>query len=99
MIIRPPVVPGAVIAWERKYKRKLPMDLKNYYYSTNGFRLTWNLDYGGELLRVGDMNINALSQLVPLEGSGKYAASKVASMKQSGSSGSIKEAKAPDYTS
>lgn len=66
MIIRHPVIPATLLAWERKFRRKLPIDLKNYYYSTNGFRLTWSLEYGNELLRVGEMNINSLNHLTPL---------------------------------
>ena len=67
MIVRPPVSPSMLISWERIHGLKLPSDLKNYFCSTNGFRLTWSLDYADEILKIGEMSINILQMLTQVE--------------------------------
>lgn len=52
---------------ERKFGVPLPSDLKDYYLSTNGFQLTWSLEHAGDNLPIGEMNINPIAELVPLE--------------------------------
>lgn len=51
----------------------MPQDLKQYYCSTNGFKLTWSLEHAGDVLKIGDMNINEIKQLVPLDDVGELS--------------------------
>jgi len=67
MVLRPPVSSSLLTAWERRHGVRLPSDLRGYYASTNGFRLTWSLVYGDEEWKVGDLRINTLQQLTPIE--------------------------------
>ncbi|XP_046409199.1 tubulin polyglutamylase complex subunit 2 [Ischnura elegans] len=50
-------------AWEQRYSCVLPEDLKHFYLSIDGFRLIWNYEYAGEVLAIGNMKINSLSEL------------------------------------
>lgn len=52
--------------WERKNGVTLPTDLKEYYQSTNGFKLTWSLEHAGDILPIGELSINTLNQLVEI---------------------------------
>lgn len=67
MIVRKPVDKLHINSWERKHCLSLPQDLYDYYLSTNGFRLVWSLEQAGETMRVGDMCVNPITQLVPID--------------------------------
>ncbi|XP_071446932.1 tubulin polyglutamylase complex subunit 2 [Hetaerina americana] len=49
--------------WEQRYSCILPDDLKQFYLSIDGFRLIWNYEYAGEVLAIGNMKINSISEL------------------------------------
>ncbi|XP_035702288.1 tubulin polyglutamylase complex subunit 2-like [Folsomia candida] len=66
LTIRKPTEKPTISGWERKHG-VLPTDLKDYYLSTNGFKLTWSLEHAGDNLKIGEMNINPINQLVALE--------------------------------
>ncbi|KAG8227813.1 hypothetical protein J437_LFUL010971 [Ladona fulva] len=50
-------------SWEQRYSCTLPDDIKQFYLSTDGLRLIWNYEYAGEVLAIGNMKINSLSEL------------------------------------
>ncbi|CAG7730146.1 unnamed protein product [Allacma fusca] len=67
LIIRKPVDKLQLSSWERKHCLSLPQDLRDYYLSTNGFRLVWSLEHAGDILRIGDMNVNSINNLTSIE--------------------------------
>lgn len=67
LTVRQPTEKPTVNGWERKHGVSLPKDLKDFYFSTNGFKLTWNFEHAGDFLKIGEMNINPINKLVPLE--------------------------------
>ncbi|XP_063221133.1 tubulin polyglutamylase complex subunit 2 [Bacillus rossius redtenbacheri] len=50
-------------SWEQRHCCTLPEDLRQFYLSTDGFRLVWNYRYTGQVLPVGNMRVNAISEL------------------------------------
>jgi len=69
LIIRKAAEKSSLSGWERKHGVNLPKDLKDYYFSTNGFKLTWSLEHAGDILKIGEMHITEIKQLVPLDSS------------------------------
>ncbi|XP_021935307.1 tubulin polyglutamylase complex subunit 2 isoform X2 [Zootermopsis nevadensis] len=55
-------------AWEQRHCCTLPEDMRHFYLSTDGFKLIWNYEYAGEVLPVGHMKINSVSELRRLAG-------------------------------
>ena len=53
----------AITSWEQRYSTLLPHELKDFYLATDGFRLTWNHNYAGEVLALGNMTINRIADL------------------------------------
>ncbi len=45
--VRKPTEKLIINGWERKHRVSLPTDLKEYYFSTNGFNLNWSLEHAG----------------------------------------------------
>jgi hypothetical protein len=89
LTIRQPADKLSLSAWERKSGVHFPSDLKDYYMSTNGFKLTWSLEHAGDNLKIGEMSINPISHLILLEsptpndtavGHDKYGMSRPASV-------------------
>ena len=39
----------AITSWEQRYSTVLPHEIRDFYLATDGFRLTWNFNHGGEL--------------------------------------------------
>ncbi|KAL5969034.1 Tubulin polyglutamylase complex subunit 2 [Taenia solium] len=55
-----------IMAWEEKNQVQAPEDLKNFYLTSNGLRVTWNGKYG--VLKVfGGVNIGGLDTLVKFQ--------------------------------
>ncbi|CAL8148836.1 unnamed protein product [Orchesella dallaii] len=71
---RKPADKHSLSMWERKNGVTLPTDLKEYYQSTNGFKLTWSLEHAGDILPIGEMNINPLNQLTEIHIAAKQSA-------------------------
>jgi len=68
LIIRQPADKLSLSAWERKGGGvTLPSDLRDYYMSTNGFKLTWSLEHAGDILKIGEMNVNSIAHLISLD--------------------------------
>ncbi|KAJ9600382.1 hypothetical protein L9F63_009310 [Diploptera punctata] len=55
-------------AWEQRHCCNLPDDIRQFYLSTDGFKLIWNYEYAGEVLPIGNMKINSISELRRLAG-------------------------------
>ncbi|XP_031848336.1 tubulin polyglutamylase complex subunit 2 [Nomia melanderi] len=53
----------AIANWEQRHCCALPEDLRNFYLSTDGFQLVWNLEIAGEEFSVGRMEIGGFSSL------------------------------------
>ncbi|CAH1394118.1 unnamed protein product [Nezara viridula] len=60
---RQPCEKTSILAWEQRQCCQLPLDLKNFYLSVDGFELTYDFRYAGELLTVGRLCINSLMDL------------------------------------
>ncbi|XP_011505911.1 PREDICTED: tubulin polyglutamylase complex subunit 2 [Ceratosolen solmsi marchali] len=54
---------SVLLAWEQKHCCLLTEELRNFYGSTDGFLLTWNLEIAGEEFPIGRMEIKELSNL------------------------------------
>lgn len=37
-------------AWEQRHCCALPEDMRQFYMSTDGFKLTWNYEYAGQYM-------------------------------------------------
>lgn len=71
-------VPVEIETWELQNNVKLPKDMKNFYLSTNGFRLTWSYKFSGtEILPVGKIEICPLQELILLTGYNKTTTAEV----------------------
>nr|CAD7448749.1 unnamed protein product [Timema bartmani] len=55
-------------SWEQRHCCTLPEDLKQFYFTSDGYRLIWNYEYAGEVLPIGNMRINSISELRRLAG-------------------------------
>ncbi|XP_069678771.1 tubulin polyglutamylase complex subunit 2-like [Periplaneta americana] len=55
-------------AWEQRHCCALPEDMRQFYMSTDGFKLIWNYEYAGEVLPIGNMKLNSMSELRRLAG-------------------------------
>nr|XP_018909085.1 PREDICTED: tubulin polyglutamylase complex subunit 2 isoform X2 [Bemisia tabaci] len=67
---RPPCERAVIAAWEQRYTCILPDDVRQFYSSIDGFRLTWDFQYGDSLLPIGNMSINPICELQQI---GKYS--------------------------
>uniref|UniRef100_A0A1B6LEW4 Knr4/Smi1-like domain-containing protein n=1 Tax=Graphocephala atropunctata TaxID=36148 RepID=A0A1B6LEW4_9HEMI len=57
-----------ISSWEQRHLCSLPEDLRQFYSSTDGFRLIWNFEYAGEVLPIGNLRINSIAELKRLAG-------------------------------
>jgi tubulin polyglutamylase complex subunit 2 len=39
----------AITSWEQRYSTILPHEIKDFYLATDGFKLTWNYSYAGNI--------------------------------------------------
>ncbi|XP_062574539.1 tubulin polyglutamylase complex subunit 2-like isoform X4 [Saccostrea cucullata] len=66
---RPPADRHAVLMWEQRNTCFLPEDLKNFYLTTDGYKLTWCVKMDNGPIPLGKLHINRLSQLTRIGGS------------------------------
>ncbi|XP_061172313.1 tubulin polyglutamylase complex subunit 2-like isoform X1 [Saccostrea echinata] len=66
---RPPADRHAVLMWEQRNTCFLPEDLKNFYLTTDGYKLTWCVKMDNGPIPLGKLHINRLSQLTRVGGS------------------------------
>ncbi|KAG9393180.1 hypothetical protein J8273_3310 [Carpediemonas membranifera] len=65
---RAPVSVKEIDAWEWKNAPfKLPQDMKTFFYTSDGFSLTWDMRDGDIVSPMGNMNINRLEQVQRIE--------------------------------
>ncbi|KAK6621451.1 hypothetical protein RUM44_001258 [Polyplax serrata] len=57
-----------ISTWEQRHSCVLPQDMKQFYLSTDGFKLTWQYEYAGQSHPVGHMRINSISELKRIGG-------------------------------
>ncbi|RZF41437.1 hypothetical protein LSTR_LSTR000151 [Laodelphax striatellus] len=57
-----------ISSWEQRHSCTLPEDMRQFYASTDGFKLIWNYEYAGEVLPVGNLRINSMMELQRLAG-------------------------------
>ncbi|XP_026286940.1 tubulin polyglutamylase complex subunit 2 [Frankliniella occidentalis] len=55
-------------SWEQRHCCALPDDLRQFYLSSDGFSLTWNYQNAGQLIPLGHMRVNAITELRRLAG-------------------------------
>ncbi|KAJ1526025.1 hypothetical protein ONE63_009195 [Megalurothrips usitatus] len=55
-------------SWEQRHCCALPDDLRQFYLSTDGYSLTWAYQHAGQLLPLGNMKVNAITELRRLAG-------------------------------
>lgn len=60
---RTPADRHAVLMWEQRNTCFLPEDLKNFYLTTDGYKLTWCVKMDNGPIPLGKLHINKLSQL------------------------------------
>lgn len=65
---RAPADRHAVLMWEQRNGCFLPEDLKNFYLTTDGFKLTWSVKLDNGPTPVGKLYINRVSQLTRIAG-------------------------------
>ncbi|XP_071168630.1 tubulin polyglutamylase complex subunit 2-like isoform X1 [Mytilus edulis] len=65
---RSPADRHAVLMWEQRNGCFLPEDFKNFYLTTDGFKLTWNVKMDNGPTPVGKLYINRVSQLTRIAG-------------------------------
>ncbi|XP_034022985.1 tubulin polyglutamylase complex subunit 2 isoform X2 [Thalassophryne amazonica] len=63
---REPAEKRCLLSWEQKNTCILPEDLRDFYLTTDGFTLTWNVKLDGECVSLGCMMINSMAELCPL---------------------------------
>lgn len=66
---RTPADRHAVLMWEQRNTCFLPEDLKNFYLTTDGYKLTWCVKMDNGPIPLGKLHINKLSQLTRIGGS------------------------------
>ncbi|XP_077581867.1 tubulin polyglutamylase complex subunit 2 isoform X2 [Stigmatopora nigra] len=64
---REPAEKRGLLSWEQKNNCILPEDLRDFYLTTDGFTLTWNVKLDNECFPLGCMTINSVGQLQPLQ--------------------------------
>nr|XP_061814644.1 tubulin polyglutamylase complex subunit 2-like [Nerophis lumbriciformis] len=63
---REPAEKRNLLSWEQKNNCILPEDLRDFYLTTDGFTLTWNVKLENECFPLGCMTINSVGRLQPL---------------------------------
>ena len=65
---RPATTPEAIEAWQKRFHpASLPLDVKSFLKSSDGLKVTWQVQHGGgDLLPLGAMRINALAGMTPV---------------------------------
>ncbi|XP_072238717.1 tubulin polyglutamylase complex subunit 2 isoform X2 [Leuresthes tenuis] len=63
---REPAEKRTLLSWEQKNTCILPEDLRDFYLTTDGFTLTWNVKLDNECVPLGCMMINSVARLCPL---------------------------------
>ena len=51
----------AITSWEQRYSTVLPHEIRDFYLATDGFKLTWNFNYGGKLYEYSDLVFTKMS--------------------------------------
>ncbi|KAK3098945.1 hypothetical protein FSP39_024541 [Pinctada imbricata] len=65
---RGPADRHAVLMWEQRNTCMLPDDLKNFYMTNDGFRLTWSIKMDNGPIQLGKLHINRVNQLIRVGG-------------------------------
>ncbi|CAL1526089.1 unnamed protein product [Lymnaea stagnalis] len=97
--VKAPAERPAVHLWEQKQSLLLPDDLKNFYLTSNGFHLSWSVKMDNLTIPVGNMNINPLSQLTPLDAASDEGAHLTPSLWDLNMEKEVKGRKLPNFTS
>ncbi|KAK7916032.1 hypothetical protein WMY93_011793 [Mugilogobius chulae] len=63
---REPAEKRSLLTWEQKNRCILPEDLRDFYLTTDGFTLNWNVKLDNESVPLGSLKLNSISRLVPL---------------------------------
>ncbi|KAJ0023577.1 hypothetical protein NQD34_003476 [Periophthalmus magnuspinnatus] len=63
---REPAEKRSLLSWEQKRACILPEDLRDFYLTTDGFTLNWNVKLDNESVPLGCMKLNSVSRLSPL---------------------------------
>ncbi|XP_051932708.1 tubulin polyglutamylase complex subunit 2 isoform X2 [Hippocampus zosterae] len=63
---REPAEKRNLLSWEQRNNCILPEDLRDFYLTTDGFTLTWNVKLDNECVPLGCMTINSVGRLQPL---------------------------------
>ncbi|XP_065059602.1 tubulin polyglutamylase complex subunit 2-like [Rhopilema esculentum] len=58
-----PADQSVIDAWEQKYMCKLPMELKNFYLTTDGMLIQWSITFKGSIMPLGRMEVNPIASL------------------------------------
>lgn len=62
------------LLWDKKNAPyKLPKDLKNFYSMFNGVHLSWNVELGGKVVQIGEIRVNRMEAVKPVEVEGTFA--------------------------
>ncbi|XP_054640596.1 tubulin polyglutamylase complex subunit 2 isoform X2 [Dunckerocampus dactyliophorus] len=61
-----PAEKRSLLSWEQKNNCILPEDLRDFYLTTDGFTLTWNVKLDNECVPLGLMTIHSVGKLRPL---------------------------------
>ncbi|XP_053504908.1 tubulin polyglutamylase complex subunit 2 [Ictalurus furcatus] len=70
---REPAEKRCILSWEQKNNCILPEDLKDFYFTTDGFTLTWSSKLENKPVPVGCMVINSIAKLRLLVQSNIYS--------------------------
>ena len=65
---KPGTTPEAIEAWQKRFHpMNLPLDVKSFLKSSDGLKVTWQVQHGGDdPLPLGAMRINALAEMTPV---------------------------------
>ncbi|XP_072293839.1 tubulin polyglutamylase complex subunit 2 isoform X2 [Eucyclogobius newberryi] len=61
-----PAEKRSLLSWEQKNTCILPEDLRDFYLTTDGLSLTWNVKLDNESVPLGCVRLNCVSRLCPL---------------------------------
>ncbi|XP_061730713.1 tubulin polyglutamylase complex subunit 2 isoform X2 [Nerophis ophidion] len=64
---REPAEKRSLLSWEQKNNCILPEDLRDFYLTTDGFTLTWNVKLDNECVPLGCMTVQSVGRLRPLQ--------------------------------